>query len=461
VSSWVTHHAAVTVEVQVCALLLIAAGRGPARIPTCEHTLRHHGEIIVVSTVGGTLPNTASVAMRALSLFGPGEVRALRVSDARIFSMILEKLQAHTSGSDEATPQMISQVFGFLCAVELAPPPWFANENGGRCEPDAAAIIDRCAATVTELQGPLSGRLLCQSDLRGHPSVLARCTRLEVLTHASLYTPAVWLGLSQLHTLHDVDFNQVSAAAVAAALPRLHTLTAFREKPRAWLRLNTNDSAAVAGFFTDLLPRLRVFRFQGVWPTAAAEKAASPTAPPSPLPVLEELKWVEPYPGSHFAEPTVLRGFLGARPKVLSAPYELIAECLQGRNDDAPGEQANSLLARVCDLQVPLTHVDAPFDASAMAQVLLAAPRLRTFGMHTATRMHLRGDTSWLSASDAPLPPAFMGLVHPRLRRLHVLLDLLRELHSRDGNCASRLRRTCFPRLREMRINDETVPVAN
>jgi hypothetical protein len=45
---------------------------------------------------------------------------------------------------------------------------------------------------------------------------LARCTRLQSLSSADYY--------AQLHTLRDVDFAAVSAAAIAAALPRLHTL---------------------------------------------------------------------------------------------------------------------------------------------------------------------------------------------------------------------------------------------
>jgi hypothetical protein len=48
-------------------------------------------------------------------------------------------------------------------------------------------------------------------------SAVAGCTRLECLTGAYPYTPLVWLGLSQLHTLHGVDLRTVSA--IAAALP--------------------------------------------------------------------------------------------------------------------------------------------------------------------------------------------------------------------------------------------------
>jgi hypothetical protein len=141
--------------------------------------------------------------------------------------------------------------------------------------------------------------------------VLARCTQLEVLNHVLEYTPAVWLGLSQLHTLHDVDLTKVSIAAIAAALPRLHSVIAHR-----YIDRGANDSAAVAGFFTDLLPRLRVFRFCGNWSMAIDEAVA----PAAPLPLLEELEWCD-----DDDQPTLLHGFLGARPMMLSAPYELVA----------------------------------------------------------------------------------------------------------------------------------------
>jgi hypothetical protein len=390
--------------------------------------------------------------MRALSLFGPGELRALRVNDTRIFPIIVERLQANVSDcGGAATSQMMSQALDSLRAVELVPPRWFVDSDDAH----ATTIIERYAATITELKGHLPAHLLCPTDRHGyHPPVLARCTRLEVLTHASQYTPAVWLGLSQLHTLHDVDLNKVSVAAVAAALPRLHTLSATSSPA---------DSAAVAGFFTDLLPQLRVFRFRGRWPAPAAEEAAvTPTAPPPPLPLLKELEWHEFHSTNHLAQPTVLRGFLGARPTVLSAPYDLIAECLQGRVAGAPDDLASNLLTRVCDLQVLLSAVTASFDVTAMSQALLAAPQLRAFGMLTIvqTATHVHGDTSWLTSSAAPLPQAFVGLVHPRLRYVDVELPPGRP-PPRDVGCAARLRRICFPRLRELRVNDETFFVAD
>jgi hypothetical protein len=200
-------------------------------------------------------------------------------------------------------------------------------------------------------------------------------------------------------------------------------------------RSNTDDAVAVAGFFTNLLPRLRVFRFMGKWPAAAVAAA--------PLPLLEELEWQEVI--SSNPQLTVLRGFLGARPTVLSAPYELVAECLR----ESPGESASSnLLTRVCDLRVGIVGPRVDIHVAAAAQVLRAAPELRTFAVSVF------GDTSWLTASAAPLPRAFVGLVHPRLRHFTVQPRL--PPFSSDEGCASRLRRTCFPRLRELAVGGKT-----
>jgi hypothetical protein len=202
---------------QSFALLLIAAGRGPARLPTCEHTLRH-ARIKMASGRKCTFkPTVIAIFVRALSLFGPRELRALRVEDAGFL-----RLAATTLGAPETATEA-AQALDSLCAVELVTPSYDAEDNS-----HAAAIIERCAATLTELKGYLPGRVLCASDGSGRPPVLARCTRLEVLTSASCHTPAVWLGLSHLHTLHDVDLNNVSFAAIAAALPRLHTLRTVR-----------------------------------------------------------------------------------------------------------------------------------------------------------------------------------------------------------------------------------------
>jgi hypothetical protein len=358
----------------------------------------------------------SDIFVRALSFFGPGELRALRLEDAGFFRLVVSTLRAPETATQAA------QALDSLCAVALA-----TSSHDPEDETYAATIIEHCAATVTELSGYLPGPLLCDTDPWAKLPVLARCTRLEVLTFASSYMPAFWLGLSQLHTLRDVDLSLVSAAAIAAALPRLRTLTTV-------LSSFVGDVATVEGFFTDLLPRLRVFHFFGTWPTEDATAAAAP------LPQLEELEWYE----RSTELPTRQRmGFLGAQPIVVHAPFDLIAECLPSRNG-IPGEPASSFLSRVREFHVSSY---APVAVSDIARVLRVAPRLRTL---SCTR-ELRGDTSFLAEVARPLHPSFVGLVHPRLRLLSVSTRV--PPSPRDDGCASRLRQTCLPRLRMMRVN--------
>jgi hypothetical protein len=252
--------------------------------------------------------------------------------------------------------------------------------------------------------------------------------------------PAAWLGLSQLHTLRDVHLNVVSTAAIAAALPRLHTLTAYA------IPLLSLDE--VSGFFTDLLPRLRVFHFRGWWPVEAATSAAAP------LPLLEELVWIEHKSGMG-RELSLPTAFLGARPTVLHAPYELFANSLPARGG-ASGEPArSSFLSRVCDL-----HLDAytSISVSDVAQVLRAAPQLRR--LHCD--FYLRRDRRWITSLARPRHPGFVGLFHPRLRCLHVSTDVPASCDDASASCddarVSRLRGTCFPRLRELKLIDAMLP---
>jgi hypothetical protein len=149
----------------------------------------------------------------------------------------------------------------------------------------------------------------------------------------------------------------------------------------------------------------------------------------------------------HVSMPTA---FFGARPIVLHTVYDAIAGCLTGRGG-APGELTCSLLARVCTLRLPAYTSVSVAD---VAQVLRAAPQLRTFRCSGG----MRGDTSWLTASTAPLNPAFVDLVHPRLRRFS-WVTVGRETLSPDDGCASRLRQTCFPRLREVKVGRKTFSV--
>jgi hypothetical protein len=374
--------------------------------------------------------DSSVVVARALSFFESGELRELRVVDGNVFRLILPLLQAPAPNDSHAPTTLQAEVrpapLGPITVIDGVS--HYRNDGG---ELQTVAIIERSAATVTELRGALPAGLLCRTDRSGHrPSVLARCTRLQVLTNASAYAPAVWLGLSQLHTLHGVDLRKVSTAAIAAALPRLHTLIAVGHLPA--------DPAPVARFFTDLLPRLRVFHFTGTWPMSEAEEFAAQAA--GPLPLLEELVWADN------SQPTVLREFRGARPVVLRAAYKLIAECLDDGDGGAGGEPASGLLTRVRTLHVRDAERDPPaVDLSDLARVLLAAPRLRSLD----TSQRFREGTSWLISSTAPLHPAFVGLVHRRLRHLGLPAD---PRVAASNDCASRLRRACFPRLQEIEV---------
>jgi hypothetical protein len=369
------------------------------------------------------------VVRRALSFFGKSDLRVLRAGDADIFCHIVSMMQPRSRGA--APTSQMAQALDSLRAVEI-----MSHIEDREKQLQLAAIIERCAATVTELKGPLPARLLCESDRAGHPPVLARCTRLEVLTCADAYPPAAWLGLSQLHTLQGVHLNRVSLAAIAAALPRLHTLTSFGTAAKA---------RSVAGFFTDLLPRLRVFHFKGAWPRTTNTSELASTVAPLPLPLLEELIWQDRSPQS-----TVHRGFLGARPLLLHAPYELIAEGLPEQGGAVDEGPTSAFSARVRELR--LLAGTAPVDLSDLARVLRAALRLRKFHVCHCLRRVVGGDFLWLTAPAAPLDPAFADLVHHQLRDFGVATFSV-EAPSQNDACASRLRRACFPRLRVVTLN--------
>jgi hypothetical protein len=73
-------------------------------------------------------------------------------------------------------------------------------------------------------------------------------------------------------------------AAIAAALPCLHTLSVFAFP-------SCVATSAVAGFFEDLLPRLHVFDYLGDWPqNLDNQDVASSLCAPLPLPHLRSLK---------------------------------------------------------------------------------------------------------------------------------------------------------------------------
>jgi hypothetical protein len=441
---------------------LLAAGRGPARVPTCSHTLRHaptreetpltdedeswyddavfedypqfrDGVVVDYGPTSREFRESGRRSMQvsffypvivwALSLLEAGELRALRVKDPNVFR-IIDSMLPPLGGPLKTR---VSEALNSLSAIE------FTGDNSLSeiQSRSAAALIERCSGTVTEVRG--------LHLWHAHQTAIAPCMRLESLTCASSYSGEhdLWLGLSQLHTLRDVDVKKVSFATLAAALPRLQTLHA-----RSDWRCERGQSAeplSVDGFFEDLLPRLRVFHFSGLWPEQE-EAECDGTAPPPPrLPLLQELVW---NPSCRRLAP---RAFLGAQPTVLHASYNLVARfCGDGRSPTAqPATWAP--LACVRELRVLRTwrssDTRAPSDAK---RVLRAAPELRIFDFEHP----LHGGPSCLTAWTGPLGTA---LSHGKLWRLGLSFA---DATAPPADCAVRLRESHFPRLRELRVGD-------
>jgi hypothetical protein len=278
----------------------------------------------------------------------------------------------------------------------------------------AFAFIRRYATGITELGCEYT------ADCDMADITVARCAQLVSITRAYFYQPSTWLGLTQLHTLRGVDLNKVSVATIAAALPRLHTLAAFTH-------IHDPSPTAVAGFFEDLLPRLSIFRFNGTWPTAAADAVATTQ---QPLPLLRELMWACRRNGV-----SVSRGFMGAQPVVLHTTDAVFAEWVNAATRDAPTTSGGAL-TRVRDLRFA---VGSSPDKCNIARLLQSAPQLREFNLGW-----LDGGVFWYE-----VVPSFAGfLVHPRLRHIRVDAVNGRVAACPPGDCAEQLRRLCFPRLR-------------
>jgi hypothetical protein len=256
--------------------------------------------------------------------------------------------------------------------------------------------------------------------------------QLESLTHARFYAPAVWLGLSHLHTLRGVDFEVVSVSALAAALPRLHTLEAFIS-PRS---RNPNPSA-VAGFFEVVLPQLQAFHFRGPWPRPSSqpdEQEAQEDVVRQPLPLLQELTWHCTCDDSH-----VRRGFLGALPVMLFTSCHVIADWLT--------EAVWHPLARVRALHFSgASSLDAP---SVVAGALRAAPLLQSLSISVVP------DASHHMLTALADPAVMGGLVHRRLR----IIQISAGITSHPIKCVTRFQRLQFPRLQQVTFNGKDVPL--
>jgi hypothetical protein len=272
---------------------------------------------------------------------------------------------------------------------------------------------------------------------------LARCNQLTRLTCADRYPPSAWLGLSQLHTLQGVSFYSVSVAAIAAALPRLHTLHASGGR---W-----GDSAAVAGFYDDLLPRLQSFHFAGWWP----EKSGAPAL--SPLPLLHDLNWKGSVDDEEnwIEEPRALPNeFYGAQPESLHATLFSIAERLtEVEAADGHESGADRFLARVRDLWIGLETFEV--SNSDFARLLHAAPQLRRLTVEF-NREQEKIDGAEGEDEDS----AILEVVHTRLRHLVVICHDEGGSSEEVADCAVKLQHLYFPRLRRLTVDNEDYAVS-
>jgi hypothetical protein len=378
-------------------------------------------------------PRTQSarpVLRRAVLLFGAGELRTLRVAGPDVMDFVVSLLQpgniresdsaavsepgaAAASVSRNFAPEtpLLGPAMSALCTV--------AWPNQPKQLDAAFALIERHAATITALD--------CHKWSKSDAAerALARCTRLQSLTWAQCYTPASWLQCTQLHTLRNVDFAVVTVAAIAAALPRLRTLTAV-------IRLDDTPSGVVAGFFEDLLPRLRVFHFTGEWPSSRKDDATGILGY-QPLPLLQELVW-------HSYESEATRRFIGAQPVTIHTSHEVIADWLAVADDDTVDRKVTDRpLTCVRDLRVV-----GSFDSSDVARMLREAPQLRSIAV-----VRFQGTPFW-STLAGPQPDA-VAPTHARVRS--IVIEMAADDTSPPSvDAEARLRERDFPRLRELKF---------
>jgi hypothetical protein len=205
--------------------VLIAAGRGPARLPSCEHVMRHVSTEYSTSAPSKKLVDVRPLLRRTASLFGVGELRELRVAHPSVIEFIISSLlqrefevldpdhQAVAAATTTEASSALEQALNALCVVAWPTEPKLLDAV-------ATSLIERHAATITALD------CIQWSTSEAADRAVARCTQLQSLSWAKCYAPSSWLQCTQLHTLRNVNLAVVSVAAIAAALPRLHTLTA-------------------------------------------------------------------------------------------------------------------------------------------------------------------------------------------------------------------------------------------
>jgi hypothetical protein len=212
-------------------------------------------------------------------------------------------------------------------------------------------------------------------------------------------------------------------AAIAAALPRLHTLSVFA--------FGAVADAAVAGFFEDLLPRLQNFEFGGLWSQDPDSRDfTSSLSPPRSLPHLRTLEIL----GGH-APPWTW--FMGARPLTLCADDATIERWLPSEVDD--GTAALCPLASVRNLFI-FARSASVFTPTNVARILRASPHLETLSVSASAKI----DVSWLAPSGHH--PALGGLVHSNLRCIRCFGEIFSA--SLQFDLARLQRRPHFPRLK-------------
>jgi hypothetical protein len=151
----------------LAALQLIAAGVGPLRAPTCNHTLR---------VACGTTASSQALLRRALLLAGPGELSELQELRGHenfsemgacefILSMLSEETAQARSARHNGTSSTDAPVSRALASLRVV-----KGEN----MKVPVALLRPCAAALTELE------CFALCDRAGR--VLPRCTRLESLT---------------------------------------------------------------------------------------------------------------------------------------------------------------------------------------------------------------------------------------------------------------------------------------
>jgi hypothetical protein len=231
-----------------------------------------------------------------------------------------------------------------------------------------------------------------------------------------------------------VSFSDVSVSAIAAALPRLHTLHADSGEGR--------DSAAVDGFYDDLLPRLQSFHFWGWWPKSDC------SAPSQPLPLLRDLKWYGANDRADWIDTPIAlpNGFFGSQPESLQVTLPSIAAWLSAVESGTAAY--GGPLIRVRDLWLG-GHMRIVL-SSRFARLLRAAPQLRRLTVEVRT--YERESVEEGEAEEAE-DPALAEVVHTRLRELVVISD------NWPTEWVVTLQQRYFPRARRLIFNDHDFPV--